>query len=281
MIVGRRLALPGNRASVASGAGGHQTSTLRPDPRTGAGRDRREVAAIDVLDPSAVRRWCAAAVAALEACRAEIDDLNVFPVPDGDTGTNMLLTLRAADEAVRSDPPGDLVVTVTSMARGAVLGARGNSGVIVSQVLRGLAEGLAAGPGGGGRAVAAALDRGADLAWASVGDPVEGTMLSWSAAPPTRRPPPARSWPPWSARRCAGRRRRWRGPRRSCRCSPRRAWWTPAAGACWCCWRRSPGWWPRRRPARCRWSARSATAGAWRRSGRAARTRTTTRCSTC
>jgi DAK2 domain fusion protein YloV len=136
------------------------------------------VAAIEVLDPSGVRRWCAGAVAALAACRAEIDDLNVFPVPDGDTGTNMLLTLRAADDAVRSDPPGDLAVTVASMARGAVLGARGNSGVIVSQVLRGLAEGLVAAANGGGAALAAALGRGAELAWESVGDPVEGTMLS-------------------------------------------------------------------------------------------------------
>ena len=131
-----------------------------------------------MLDPSAVRRWCAAAVAALETCRGEIDDLNVYPVPDGDTGTNLLLTLRAADAAVRSDQPGDLAVTMTSMARGAVLGARGNSGVIVSQVLRGLAEGLTAAPAGDGAAMAAALGRGAELAWEAVGDPVEGTMLS-------------------------------------------------------------------------------------------------------
>ncbi len=143
------------------------------------------MAAIDVLDPSAVRRWCTGAVAALAACRAEIDDLNVFPVPDGDTGTNLLLTLRSADDAVRSDPPGDLAVTVTSMARGAVLGARGNSGVIASQVLRGVAEVLARSGDGRpatGPAVAAALARGAELAWASVGEPVEGTMLSVASA---------------------------------------------------------------------------------------------------
>ena len=59
------------------------------------------MAAIDVLDPSAVRRWCAAAVAALAACRAEIDELNVYPVPDGDTGTNLVLTLPR--------PPSDAV----------------------------------------------------------------------------------------------------------------------------------------------------------------------------
>ena len=134
------------------------------------------MAAIEVLDPSAVRRWCTAAVAALEAARSEIDDLNVYPVPDGDTGTNLLLTLRAADDAVRTDPPGDLAATLGSMARGAVLGARGNSGVIASQVLRGLAEALPAAPGG--RDLAKALTRAAELAWEAVAEPVEGTMLS-------------------------------------------------------------------------------------------------------
>ena len=129
-----------------------------------------------MLDPSAVRRWCTGAVAALEAARAEIDGLNVYPVPDGDTGTNLLLTLRAADSAVRDDPPGDLAATLASMARGAVLGARGNSGVILSQVLRGLAEAL---PGEvGGSALAAALAAAADRAWDAVAEPVEGTMLS-------------------------------------------------------------------------------------------------------
>ncbi|HST67896.1 MAG TPA: DAK2 domain-containing protein [Mycobacteriales bacterium] len=133
------------------------------------------MAAIDVLDPSAVRRWCTGAVAALEAARAEIDDLNVYPVPDGDTGTNLLLTLRAADTAVRTDPPGDLAATLASMSRGAVLGARGNSGVILSQVLTGLAGSMADGTG---RSLAGALDRAAALAWDAVAEPVEGTMLS-------------------------------------------------------------------------------------------------------
>ncbi|HEY6745755.1 MAG TPA: DAK2 domain-containing protein [Mycobacteriales bacterium] len=160
------------------------------------------MAAIEVLDPSAVRRWCTGAVAVLEAAQGEIDDLNVYPVPDGDTGTNLLLTLRAADSAVRTDPPGDLAATLGSMAQGAVLGARGNSGVIISQVLRGLADHLsappdAAGPAGagagadgagagadgagagpGGRALAGALGRAAELAWSAVAEPVEGTMLS-------------------------------------------------------------------------------------------------------
>jgi fatty acid kinase len=141
------------------------------------------VAEIDILDASAVRRWCGAAVAGLESRRRELDDLNVYPVPDGDTGTNMLLTLRAADAALRSDTSGDPVATLAAMAHGAVLGARGNSGVIVSQVLRGMAEGLAGGATGGaggadGACLAAALCRGAELAWEAVGEPVEGTMLS-------------------------------------------------------------------------------------------------------
>ena len=129
-----------------------------------------------MLDPSAVRRWCTGAVAGLEAARAEIDRLNVYPVPDGDTGTNLLLTLQAADSAVRTDPPGDLAATLGSMARGAVLGARGNSGVILSQVLRGLAESMPGDPDGA--ALAKALARAAELAWTAVAEPVEGTMLS-------------------------------------------------------------------------------------------------------
>ena len=70
-----------------------------------------------------------AAEAALEANRARIDDLNVYPVPDGDTGTNMLLTARAVVEALEG---GD-----TDITRAALLGARGNSGVILSQIVRG------------------------------------------------------------------------------------------------------------------------------------------------
>ena len=97
-------------------------------------------------------------------------------MPDGDTGTNLLLTLRAADAAVRGDPPGDLAATLGSMARGAVLGARGNSGVILSQVLRGLAESLPATIDGA--ALAKGLGRAAELAWEAVAEPVEGTMLS-------------------------------------------------------------------------------------------------------
>ena len=92
-----------------------------------------------MLDADAVRRWCVAGRAALAAARGEIDDLNVYPVPDGDTGTNLLLTMESVDEAVRAAAP-DMAATVAAMAHGALMGARGNSGVILSQLLRGLAE---------------------------------------------------------------------------------------------------------------------------------------------
>ncbi|MEN3361545.1 MAG: fatty acid kinase, partial [Mycobacteriales bacterium] len=145
---------------------------------------------LDVLDVAAVRRWCSAAVDGLTAHQQEIDDLNVFPVPDGDTGTNLVLTLTAAGAALHADEPTDLPAALRSLARGAVLGARGNSGVIVSQLLRGLAAALtpdpsrpaAEPPGEGhppaGRVLAGALERAVAMAYESVADPVEGTILS-------------------------------------------------------------------------------------------------------
>ncbi len=135
------------------------------------------------LDAAAVRTWCAAAVVALTAAQREIDDLNVYPVPDGDTGTNLLCTLRAAAEALGADGTAEGVGPVLRcMARGALLGARGNSGVIVSQLLRGAADALSAGPTAGGRELAAALARACELAYASVAEPVEGTILSVARA---------------------------------------------------------------------------------------------------
>jgi dihydroxyacetone kinase-like predicted kinase len=96
---------------------------------------------LEALDASAVRRWSAAAVDALTAHRQEIDDLNVYPVPDGDTGTNLVLTMTSAYETLRANHAvADAAGAVGLLARGAVLGARGNSGVIASQLLRGIAE---------------------------------------------------------------------------------------------------------------------------------------------
>ncbi|WP_300007645.1 DAK2 domain-containing protein [Pseudonocardia sp.] len=129
-----------------------------------------------ILDAALLTGWAKAAVAALERHRAEIDRINVFPVPDGDTGTNLLLTMRAAVEEARGD--GEPVAP--ALARGALLGARGNSGVILSQVLRGMADAIAAvaGPSAGGRVLADGLGRAHRLATAAVTRPREGTVLS-------------------------------------------------------------------------------------------------------
>jgi DAK2 domain fusion protein YloV len=131
------------------------------------------------LDDAAAGRWCRAAVAALSAARDTIDELNVFPVPDGDTGTNLLLTAYATVEAL--DRRGDESAW-TALARGAVLGARGNSGTILAQLLRGLADQLAGQPPADGPTVAAALQKAADTAYAAVADPEEGTFLTVARA---------------------------------------------------------------------------------------------------
>ncbi|WP_346048059.1 DAK2 domain-containing protein [Actinomadura chokoriensis] len=133
-----------------------------------------------MLDAAAVRRWCRLAAEALGRTRSEIDALNVFPVPDGDTGTNLHLTVIAAADALDELPGGaDPAETWRALARGALLGARGNSGVILSQVLRGLADVLGpleAPPDGA--AFAGALRHASGLARGAVEHPVEGTILS-------------------------------------------------------------------------------------------------------
>jgi uncharacterized protein len=164
---------------------------------------------LERLDAQAARRWALATRSAFAAHRAEIDDLNVFPVPDGDTGTNLYITLDSALEAAREPPEalrrsgpraeGTLADDAATLARATLLAARGNSGVILSQLVRGLSEVIAEaatpGPGaddGGsrakvtqgfdGRTLARAVRRASDRAYASVTRPVEGTILSVAAA---------------------------------------------------------------------------------------------------
>ena len=131
------------------------------------------------------RRVVAVALGELERRRAEVNDLNVFPVADGDTGDNMAMTMRAVlDELDRMNgQPIDVIgrdELVSAVARAALLGARGNSGVILSQIVRGAAEELASRRGElvDPVLVSAAFARAADAAYASVRDPAEGTMLS-------------------------------------------------------------------------------------------------------
>ena len=135
------------------------------------------------------RAAVAGALAHLESRRQEVNDLNVFPVADGDTGDNMALTLRAvlaeldrlqgADEHRTIDEIGRDEI-VESVARAALLGARGNSGVILSQLIRGAAEELVSRPGQliDATLIGAALANAADRAYSSVRDPAEGTILT-------------------------------------------------------------------------------------------------------
>jgi DAK2 domain fusion protein YloV len=131
------------------------------------------------------RRVVSSAYASLEARRQEVNDLNVFPVADGDTGDNMAMTMRAVMEELdrldgqEVDEVGRAEL-VQALARAALMGARGNSGVILSQIVRGAAEELASRPGEliDPTLVAAAFARAADAAYDSVRDPAEGTMLT-------------------------------------------------------------------------------------------------------
>jgi DAK2 domain fusion protein YloV len=141
-----------------------------------------------VADPSLIRFRAVVerALTELEARRQEVNDLNVFPVADGDTGDNMALTLRAVlDELDRLSGLGDVDEIgrdqiVDSVARAALLGARGNSGVILSQLIRGAAEELTSRPGEqvDPVLVAAAMASAADRAYGSMREPAEGTILT-------------------------------------------------------------------------------------------------------
>jgi uncharacterized protein len=127
-----------------------------------------------------VLRFVDIAVDALAGAREEIDALNVYPVPDGDTGTNMYLTMASARDAVLEQGVTERDAVFAAFTRGALLGARGNSGVILSEMLRAIIGRIAeARPEERNAAVMAeALRRAAEASYAAVGTPVEGTMLS-------------------------------------------------------------------------------------------------------
>jgi hypothetical protein len=137
---------------------------------------------LHALDAAAVRRWAIACVQTLDEHREDIDRINVFPVADRDTGTNMLGTMRAAcDAAARvasdaesGDAEPEVAEVWSALASGALAGARGNSGVILSQVLRGLSEVLGTHPD----QARPALARADELAAKAVSDPAPGTMLT-------------------------------------------------------------------------------------------------------
>jgi DAK2 domain fusion protein YloV len=153
------------------------------------------------FDALAVRTWCGLALAALGRAREEIDAINVYPVADGDTGTNLYLTLESACAAVEAafaghetgaGPSGaagapTLADATRAMAHGALIGARGNSGTILAQLLRGMAQVLAADADGenahiDGPGLCLALRHAADAARQAVAHPVEGTVLTVASA---------------------------------------------------------------------------------------------------
>ena len=107
-----------------------------------------------------------------------VNALNVFPVPDGDTGTNMLLTMQAAMEEVAKVQGADFGSAAHAAAHGALMGARGNSGVILSQILRGIARATDGKESIDAAELAAALKEGANTAYRGIGKPVEGTILT-------------------------------------------------------------------------------------------------------
>ncbi|MGW0993024.1 DAK2 domain-containing protein [Streptomyces sp. NPDC002520] len=151
------------------------------------------------FDALAVRSWCGLALRALGRAREEIDAINVYPVADGDTGTNLYLTLESAATAVEavfagyetgSEEPS-LADAVRAMSHGALIGARGNSGTILAQLLRGMAQVLAGTEAetrtgevtqGDGARLRLALRQAADSAREAVAHPVEGTVLTVAAA---------------------------------------------------------------------------------------------------
>jgi DAK2 domain fusion protein YloV len=119
------------------------------------------------------------ALAWLQANQEVVNDLNVFPVPDGDTGSNMYLTLRSAvEDAAKAAEPGSAASVMQAAAHGSLMGARGNSGVILSQVLRGFFQGLQGRPRVDAAGVAAALGEASAVAYKAVMKPTEGTILT-------------------------------------------------------------------------------------------------------
>ncbi len=129
-------------------------------------------------DGRGLKRLVASGLAWLERHQAAINALNVYPVPDGDTGTNMLLTMKSAYQEIHETPEEEVGVIAQKVAHGALMGARGNSGVILSQIFRGFARSLEGEKAFDSVQFAAALREAAAMAYKGVIKPVEGTILT-------------------------------------------------------------------------------------------------------
>ncbi|GAC1358690.1 MAG: hypothetical protein NVSMB44_06910 [Ktedonobacteraceae bacterium] len=148
-----------------------EEQSLRPTPHH---RPRR----ISVFDGQDLRKAILAGAAWLEENRESINALNVFPVPDGDTGSNMSATMKSAIRNIVNSEEKSAGTIAKQVARDALLGARGNSGVILSQTLRGLAAGLENKPSFGAQDLAEAFQQASTFAYRAVLKPVEGTILT-------------------------------------------------------------------------------------------------------
>lgn len=133
-----------------------------------------------IIEGPQLQEVFAAGATRLARLRKEIDNLNIFPVPDGDTGTNMYLTFIAALQEIGTVKDDSIGAVAEAAARGALAGARGNSGVILSQILQGFANALAGKHQATARDVADAMMTGAEMAHNAVSQPVEGTILTVS-----------------------------------------------------------------------------------------------------
>ena len=168
------------------------------------------------------RDMFAAATNWLEKSASDIDALNVFPVPDGDTGTNMLLTMRSTVEEAYKVNEASVSAVAQAMANGALMGARGNSGVILSQIWSGLAQGLGDKETFNGKDLAQALTQASEMAYKGLSNPVEGTILTVmkdvsKPARSRRRKTVGTWWPSWK-RRSTPPANLWPTRRHSCRC---------------------------------------------------------------
>jgi DAK2 domain fusion protein YloV len=134
--------------------------------------------AIHALDAATLRDLLQAGLKWLDRHHEIVNALNVFPVPDGDTGTNMLLTMRSACQEITPESLHSAAEVIRAAAHGALMGARGNSGVILSQILRGFSRSLDGAITIGGVQFAAALAEGSRVAYKGVNRPVEGTILT-------------------------------------------------------------------------------------------------------
>lgn len=141
-------------------------------------QETKKTEKIELSSGRELREMFTAATAWLEKSAPDINALNVFPVPDGDCGTNMLLTMRSTIEEAYRAPDHDASTVARAMAQGALMGARGNSGVILSQIFLGLAQGLDGKETFNTNDFANALLKGANIAYKALTRPVEGTILT-------------------------------------------------------------------------------------------------------